>query len=65
MDDDSNMKRSSPEIVPKGPYNILIEESLRFEFKRNNNQIKYEAIIIGINLAIEMGTLSLKARTRS
>lgn len=51
--------------MPKGPYNILIEESLRFEFKANNNQIKYEAIIVGINLAIEMGTLSLKAKTRS
>jgi len=36
---------------PENPGDILIEQSLRFEFKASNNQEEYEALIAGMNLA--------------
>lgn len=39
----------------EGLGNILIEQSLHFEFKTCNNQAGYEVLIIEMNLAKEMG----------
>ena len=42
---------------------MLIEQSLRFAFKANNNQAEYEALIAGILLAKEMGARVLMAKS--
>jgi len=43
----------------------LIEQALRFAFKANNNQAEYEAFIVGMLLAKEMGAQSLLAKSDS
>ena len=44
---------------------MLIEQALRFAFKANNNQAEYEALIVGMLLAKEMGAQSLLAKSDS
>ena len=44
---------------------MLIEQSLRFAFKASNNQAEYEALIVGILLAKEMGAKVLMAKSDS
>ena len=49
----------------EGPNELLIEQALRFAFKVNNNQAEYEALIVGMLLAKEMGAESLLAKSDS
>ena len=49
----------------EGPNGVLIEQSLRFAFKASNNQSEYEALIVGILLAKEMGARVLMAKSDS
>lgn len=43
-------------IVLKGLNDMLIEESLNFNFKMSNSQTEYEVIIAGLMLAKEIDT---------
>jgi len=43
----------------------MIEPALQFAFKYNNNQAEYEALIVGMLLAKEMGAKSLIAKNDS
>nr|KYP52463.1 Retrovirus-related Pol polyprotein from transposon 17.6 [Cajanus cajan] len=52
-------------IVLEGPGGILLEQSLRFEFRASNNQAEYKALLAGMVLAKEMGATSLSARSDS
>nr|KYP59531.1 Retrovirus-related Pol polyprotein from transposon opus [Cajanus cajan] len=52
-------------IVLEGSGGILLEQSLRFEFRANNNRAEYEALLAGMALAKEMGATSLSARSDS
>ena len=45
MDGASNVKGSEASIILKGPDGLLIYQSLRFNFKASNNQVKYESFI--------------------
>jgi len=45
VDGSSNLKGSGAGIILEGPGDVLIEQSLRFEFKASNNQAEYEALI--------------------
>ena len=49
----------------EGPNGLLIEQAVRFAFKASNNQAEYEALIVGMILAKEMGALSLLAKSDS
>ena len=49
----------------EGPNGVLIEQALRFAFKASNNQTEYEALIVGMLLAKEMGARSLLAKSDS
>lgn len=42
-------------IVLEGPNNIMIEQALIFRFKVSNNQAEYEALIVGLELANDLG----------
>lgn len=63
-DDTSIMTESGAIIVLEGPDDLLIEQYLRFKFKSNSNQDEYEALIIGMSLAIEMSASNLRARSK-
>jgi len=65
VDRSSNFKGSGAGIILEGPGDILIEQSLRFEFKASNNQAEYEALIAGMNQAAEMGAENLRAKNDS
>nr|KYP39411.1 Transposon Ty3-I Gag-Pol polyprotein [Cajanus cajan] len=57
--------RSGARIVLEGPGGILLEQSLRFEFRASNNQAEYEVLLAGMTLAKEIGAISLSARSDS
>ncbi|MCI34571.1 gag-pol polyprotein, partial [Trifolium medium] len=65
VDDASNLRGSGAGVMLEGPDWVLIEQSLRFEFRVCNNQAEYEALITGIKLAIEMGVKELTAKSDS
>ena len=49
----------------EGPDELLIKQALRFDFKASNNQAEYEALIVGMLLAKEMGARGLLAKSDS
>ena len=49
----------------EGPNDILIEKSLHFAFKTSNNQAEYEAILVGLSLAREVGVKTLTCKIDS
>jgi len=51
--------------VLERPNDILIEKSLHFAFKTSNNQAEYEAILVGLSLAREVGVKTLTCKTDS
>ena len=59
MDGSTNPKGVGAGIMLKGPNGILIEKSLNFAFKTSNNQAAYEAILVGLSLAREVGIKTL------
>lgn len=61
VDDAPNLKGSDIMIVLEGLDNILIEKSLRLEFRYSNDQVEYEFLIVTMNLVMEMGVSNLKA----
>lgn len=65
VDGASNVAGSGVGVILEGPDGVLIEQSLRFEFKASNNQAEYEAHIAGMRLAKEMGATNLEARSDS
>jgi len=65
VDGSSNRLGSGARVILEGPNGVLIEQSLRFAFKTNNNQAEYEALITDILLAKEMGAKVLMAKSDS
>jgi len=47
------------------PAGLPIKQSLRFDSKTTNNQVEYEAIIAGLNLAKEMGAEEIQCKSDS
>jgi len=65
VDGSSNSKGVGAGIVLEGPNDILIEKPLHFSFKTSNNQAEYEAILVGLSLAREVGVKMLTCKTDS
>lgn len=61
VDGSSNVKGSGTGIILEGPDDISLEQSVRLDFLASNDQAKYEAILAGMNLALELGVKRLKA----
>ncbi|XP_057418153.1 uncharacterized protein LOC130712333 [Lotus japonicus] len=59
VDGSSNNTGSGAGITIESPDKMVIEQSLKFEFKASNNQSEYEALIAGLRLAIELGVQKL------
>ncbi|RDX59136.1 hypothetical protein CR513_61895, partial [Mucuna pruriens] len=58
-------KGSGAGIILEGRDGVLIEQSLYFEFKANNNQAGCEALLAGMKLAGELGMQILTAKSDS
>jgi len=65
VDGSSNPQGAGAGIVLEGSRGILIEQSLRFNFKTSNNQAKYEAIIAGVNFSQDVSTKRLLCKIDS
>jgi len=65
VDGSSNSKGVGAGIVLEGPNDILAEKSLHFAFKTSNNQAEYEAILVDLSLACEVGVKTLTCKTDS
>jgi len=62
VDDSSNQQGNGTCVILEGPEGLLIEQALHFAFKASNNQAEYEALIVGMLLAKEMGARELLAK---
>ena len=60
MDGSSNERRSKAGLILVSPEGHRMHCALRFGFKASNNEVEYEALIAGLNLAKEMKVESLK-----
>lgn len=49
-DGPSSKKGCGVEVILKGLKGLLLEQSLRFDFKVSNNQAEYESIVAGLML---------------
>ncbi|XP_024634507.1 uncharacterized protein [Medicago truncatula] len=65
VDGSSNLKGSGAGVTLEGPYGVLIEQSLRFDFKSSNNQAEYEALFAGMRLALKVVVKELEAKSDS
>ncbi|XP_057444235.1 uncharacterized protein LOC130736417 [Lotus japonicus] len=65
VDGSSNDNGSEVGVTLQGPGELVLEQSLRFQFKASNNQAEYEALIAGLKLAVEVQIDSLLVRTDS
>ena len=65
VDGSSNSRSCGAGVVLEGPDEIIIEHALKFEVKTSNNQAEYEAIIVGLHLAIELEVTKLICKSDS
>lgn len=65
VDGASGREASGAGVVLEGPNGFLLEHSLVFKFKTSNNQAKYEALVLGLELAKDMGAKTIICRTDS
>ena len=54
VDGAANAQGSGVGLILTSPEGIDIEYALRFGFRASNNEVEYEAIIAGLNLAHSM-----------
>ena len=65
VDGSSNQQGSGAGVILEGLDGLLIEQALRFAFKASKNQAEYEALIVGMLLAKEIGARRLLAKSYS
>ncbi|RDX93904.1 Gypsy retrotransposon integrase-like protein 1, partial [Mucuna pruriens] len=65
VDRASNQEGSDAGIILEGLNGVLIEQSLHFEFKNNNNQAEYEALLVEMRLAKELEAKVLTTKSDS
>ncbi|XP_074314746.1 uncharacterized protein LOC141649982 [Silene latifolia] len=54
VDGASNMKGAGVGLVLKSPQGDLLVQAVRCEFKATNNEAEYEALILGLQLALDL-----------
>lgn len=54
VDSSSNLWGSGVGVILESPDDIRAELSTKFEFWASNNQVKYNALIVGLNMANDM-----------
>lgn len=63
VDGECNQKDSEAWIMLMGPEDISLEQSLRFNFKTSNNQVEYEALIMGLKLVNDIKVKKVKCKS--
>jgi len=54
VDNSSNDKSCGEGVILEGSGEILLEQSLKFDFKTSNNSVDYEAILAGLTMTHDM-----------
>lgn len=52
-------------LVPQSPTGELVEQAICFNFSTSNNKTKYEAILVGLDLALMLTVARLEFRSDS
>ena len=65
VDGSSNKTACGVGVVLEGPGDIFLEQALQFGFRATNNQAEYEALLIGLNLAYDMGAREVTCKSDS
>nr|XP_009388102.1 PREDICTED: uncharacterized protein LOC103974923 [Musa acuminata subsp. malaccensis] len=65
VDGSANSKGAGAGLVLRSPDGRSFERSLRFGFRATNNEAKYEALLAGLRLALEMQVVTLHVLTDS
>ena len=60
VEEASNQKGSEVKLVLISPENVIIEKSLRLDFSATNNEVEYEALLIGMAMVQRMGGKLIK-----
>ncbi|XP_077234682.1 uncharacterized protein LOC143876885 [Tasmannia lanceolata] len=61
VDGSSNKAGCGAGLVLTGPDDFTLDYALRFGFRASNNEAEYEALLAGMNLAVQTGAQRLKA----
>ncbi|RDY09593.1 hypothetical protein CR513_06021, partial [Mucuna pruriens] len=65
VDRASNQKGSGARVILEGSNNVMIDQSLHFEFKASNNQAKYKTLLVGMKLVGKLGAQVLTTKSDS
>jgi hypothetical protein len=65
VDGSSMKKKGGARIVLVTPEGDELNGSLRLEFKTTNNKAEYEAVVAGLEMALELGADSVEVRSDS
>ncbi|GKG57347.1 reverse transcriptase domain-containing protein, partial [Tanacetum coccineum] len=65
MDGSSCINGSGVGLILTNPEGIEFTYALRFMFEATNNEAEYEALIVGLNIADQMGVQNLQANMDS
>jgi len=60
-----NTRGEGAGIILESTKGLAVELFLRFEFSETNNQVKYEAVIAGLNLTQDLGDREVEVKTNS
>jgi len=63
VDGSSDRRNAGAGIVTEGSSDFSVDHSLQFKFKASNNQAEYEALIVGLRLAKDLGARKLRCNT--
>ena len=65
VDGSSNKTACGAEVVLEGSDDLLLEQALHFRFRAINNQVEYEVLLVGLNLAYDMGAREVVCKSDS
>ncbi|XP_077249171.1 uncharacterized protein LOC143888615 [Tasmannia lanceolata] len=65
VDGSANSDGNVAGLVLAGPDRFLVEYALKLDFNASNNEAKYEALLAGLSLALELEADRLKAHSDS
>jgi ribonuclease HI len=65
VDGSATRKYSGAGVIFIGPNKEECETTIQFQFTNTSNEVEYEAMIVGMNIAREMGVKNLELRSDS
>ncbi|RDY07363.1 hypothetical protein CR513_08531, partial [Mucuna pruriens] len=65
VDGSLNLKGSRASIILEGLEQVVLEHSLKFDFKTSNNQADYEALLPGLDFGLKVNTFQIVCHSDS